>query len=66
MKNAVLHWTFLKGYSGFALPVWVRKLIAGSEVHRAWFLGFTGHFSENDIRYGLANPRRQEPLHNDL
>ena len=60
MRNAVLHWIYLKGYSGFKFPASFRRMIAGSEIHRAWFLGFTGHFAENGVRYGLANQRPQE------
>jgi len=62
----IYHRIYLAGYSGWHIPRFARRMIAGSEFHRAWFLGFTGHFIEDDIRYGLANPRTQEPIQNDI
>jgi len=56
MRRAVLHRIYLAGYSGQIIPRWLRKALAKSQLHRAWFLGFKGCFEENGIRYGLANP----------
>ena len=33
---------FHLGYQGFIAPRWARKLFAKSQIHRAWFSGFTG------------------------
>lgn len=56
VTNAVLHHVYLWGYSGRALPRWARQAIAGTELHRAWFLGFNGFFEQDGTRYGLARP----------
>jgi len=64
--NRIYHRIYLAGYSGWHMPRRMRRMIARTEFHRAWFAGFTGHFIENDIQYGLANPRSQEPMHNDI
>ena len=63
--NAIYYRIYLAGYGGWYMPRSVRRIIGGTEFHRAWFLGFTGHFTENGVRYGLANPRGQE-LTSDL
>lgn len=60
--NAIYHRIYLAGYGGWKMPRMMRRAIGGTHVHRAWFLGFTGHFTEYGVRYGLANPRGQEPL----
>lgn len=56
MKWAFLHRVYLAGYTGQIMPRWMRKAFPGSDLHRAWFLGFKGCFEENGIRYGPANP----------
>ncbi|PKQ10893.1 MAG: hypothetical protein CVT70_17165 [Alphaproteobacteria bacterium HGW-Alphaproteobacteria-1] len=56
MKAAALHHVFLAGYSGRGIPRWLRKLLAGSELHRAWLLGSKGFFEEQGRRFGPANP----------
>lgn len=56
IRDHILQHAYMSGYAGRLLPRPVRRLIAGSAIHRAWFLGHTGHFSESDTRYGLANP----------
>lgn len=56
MKQAILHRVYLAGYSGQIMPRWLRRAMAGSEIHRAWFLGFNGFFIEAGVSYGLANP----------
>ena len=47
---------YLVGYRGWYMPRALRRIIAGSELHRAWLLGFLGYFEEDGVRYGLANP----------
>lgn len=47
---------YLYGYQGKALSRLLRKLIAGSEVHRAWLLGYLGFFEQDGVRFGPANP----------
>ena len=56
MKRAFLLRVYIAGHRRQVMPRWLRKLLAGSELHRAWFLGFTGYFEENGTAYGLANP----------
>lgn len=56
MKRAFLLRVYIAGHRRHIMPRWLRKLLAGSELHRAWFLGFTGYFEENGTAYGLANP----------
>lgn len=56
MSDAILHRVYLWGYSGHAVPRWVRRTVAKSGLHRAWFLGFHGFFEQDGIQYGLARP----------
>ncbi len=51
---------FIAGYSGWQMPRFLRRMIARSELHRAWFLGATGFFEQDGTRFGLANPYRDE------
>ena len=54
--NALYHRIYLCGNDGKIMPRWLRKILAGSEFHRAWMLGFKGFFVESGVRYGPANP----------
>ncbi|HQU67310.1 MAG: hypothetical protein KDA53_17875 [Hyphomonas sp.] len=56
MKITLLHRIYLAGYSGWVMPRWLRAVLAGSEVHRAWLLGSKGIFVEQRVRHGPANP----------
>ncbi len=56
IRNRLLHRVYLWGYAGHALPRWTRQAIAGSELHRAWFLGFNGFFDQDGVSYGLDHP----------
>ena len=56
IQNFVLHKIYLLGLQKWFLLRSIRKLIAKSEMHRAWFLGFHGCFEQNGINYGLSNP----------
>lgn len=47
---------YLAGYRGWKAPRILRRVIARSELHRAWLLGSMGFFVENDISFGPANP----------
>lgn len=62
--NDFLLQIFLQGHSGKVMPRRLRRLIAGSEIHRAWVLGYKGFFEEDGVRYGPANPygSRFDPL----
>lgn len=55
MTNHFLQRIYLWGYGGGQMPRWLRHLIAGSEIHRAWVLERDGFFVENGIQYGPAN-----------
>ena len=46
---------YLAGYSGTCPPLWLRRMLAGSEWHRAWLLGQMGFFVEGVVGYGPAN-----------
>ncbi|ATG38002.1 MAG: hypothetical protein HEP70_19955 [Rhodobiaceae bacterium] len=56
MMEAIYFRAYLSGYSGRVLPRRVRRLIAGSELHRAWLLGYMGFFEQDGIKFGPANP----------
>jgi len=47
---------YLLGYRQKVMPRFLRKLVAGSEIHRAWLCGYNGCFDEGGIIYGPANP----------
>ena len=47
---------YLAGHSGRVMPRWLRRLVARSELHRAWLCGFKGCFEQDGVRYGPANP----------
>ncbi len=40
--NGGLDFVFHLGYQGIVLPVWFRKVLARSKIHRAWHSGFYG------------------------
>lgn len=54
--NAIHMRLYLAGYGGWEMPRSIRRLIARTEFHRAWFLGFNGFFEQDGISYGLVNP----------
>jgi hypothetical protein len=54
-KSRFLHRVYLWGYGGGRMPRMLRRMIAGSLIHRAWLLGWDGFFVEGDIQYGPAN-----------
>ncbi|ASM75140.1 MULTISPECIES: hypothetical protein [Roseobacteraceae] len=56
MMNDFYLRAYLAGHSGQTMPRLVRRLIAGTELHRAWLLGAMGFFEQGGIRYGPANP----------
>ena len=56
LYNTVLHHIYLQGYSNRTFPRWLRKLIARTELHRAWLSGYDGCFEQDGVRYGPTNP----------
>jgi hypothetical protein len=50
MKAQILHNLYMKGYKGVLYPRWVRRLMARTELHRAWLSGYMGIFCEQDQR----------------
>ena len=58
MMNAICFRAYLTGYSGRIMPRQVRRMIGGSELHRAWLLGHMGIFEQDGVRHGPANPYR--------
>lgn len=57
--NRIYHRVYLAALNGWIMPSRLRKLVARSELHRAWLLGHMGFFHEAGIAYGPANPYRQ-------
>lgn len=57
MKDIYLR-IYLAGYKGKKMPRTLRKIIAGSELHRAWLMGYLGFFEEDGVKYGPANPKQ--------
>lgn len=39
---------YLQGYQGRLFPRWIRRVFAGTEIHRAWLSGFLGLFREGE------------------
>lgn len=58
MKGTFLLRVYLIGHSGRILPRRLRKLIARSEIHRAWLLGYMGFFEQGGVSFGPAHPYR--------
>lgn len=56
MREQLLHRFYLWGYQGHTAPRWARRVMAKTDVHRAWFLGFHGFFEQDGTSYGLARP----------
>ena len=56
MMKAIYFRAYLSGHSGRLLPRQVRRLIAGTELHRAWLLGYLVFFEQDGIKFGPANP----------
>ncbi|WP_458792658.1 hypothetical protein [Yoonia sp. MH D7] len=54
--NFIYHRVYLAGPHGWIMPKKFKRVIAGSEFHRAWFLGRAGFFEQDGIKYGLASP----------
>ncbi len=38
---------YLAGYKGVCLPRWLRRIMAGNRMHRAWLEGYMGSFEED-------------------
>ena len=56
MNSILIKHSYLAGYSGIMVPRMLRRVLAKSELHRAWLSGHLGVFWEHGIRYGPANP----------
>lgn len=56
MIAALEHRLYLAGYRGWTMPRALRRLIARTGPHRAWFSGWRGCFEEDGILYGPSNP----------
>jgi len=41
-----LHWSYIWGYSRWLAPRWLRKLLAGSELHRSWLSEYLGVYEK--------------------
>lgn len=47
---------YFHGYAQRHTPRALRKLLARSQLHRAWLSGRNGYFIEADVLYGLCHP----------
>ncbi|MCY4316722.1 MAG: hypothetical protein OXC66_11505 [Roseovarius sp.] len=47
MADKILLRVYLWGYSGQTLPRWMRRFLARTSLHQAWFLGFAGFFKQD-------------------
>lgn len=64
VRKRIREWTryhiylrvYLIGHDGKVMPRLLRKLLARSEIHNAWLLGYMGFFEQDGIRFGPANP----------
>ena len=52
---SLLQSAYLSGYGGRHWPRWVRRMIAGTPLHRASLLGWLGYFVEAGVAYGPAH-----------
>jgi hypothetical protein len=55
-KTEVLMLSYGRGHGGYKMPRFTRRLIARSELHRAWLLGSLGYFQQDGVSYGPCNP----------
>lgn len=55
-KTEVFMVTYLRGHGGSEMSRFMRRLIARSELHRAWLVGSLGYFEEGGVTYGPCNP----------
>lgn len=56
MADAMAHLCYLHGYKQRLAPKFARRMLAQTELHRAWLSGKNGYFHEDDVRYGLCHP----------
>ncbi|MHC0055814.1 hypothetical protein [Actibacterium sp. D379-3] len=56
MMQSIYLRAYLAGYTGRHIPRSIRRMFAGSTLHRAWLLGRMGFFEQDGVRYGPANP----------
>lgn len=56
MMKFTLYRAYLAGHSGRVMPRQVRRILAGTELHRAWLLGSMGFFEQdgNPLRPGQS------------
>ncbi|WGS45766.1 hypothetical protein LFL97_23960 [Burkholderia sp. JSH-S8] len=46
---------YLAGYKGVCLPRWLRRIMAGNRMHRAWLEGYMGSFEEDGRTHGVLD-----------
>lgn len=56
MMQSIYLRAYLAGYTGRHIPRAIRRVFAGSALHRAWLLGSMGFFEQDGVRYGPARP----------
>lgn len=57
--TSIYHRSYLRGYARQPAPRWLRRLMGGSEIHRAWLSGWLGYFEQDGVSYGPAHPYPQ-------
>ena len=51
----IAHRVYMQGYYGHVYPRLVRRLFAGSVLHRAWLAGHMGVFKQEGRHHGVAD-----------
>lgn len=60
LKFRLLQQAYFTGYAKKQIPRCIRRLLARTEIHRAWLDGYNGCFTQDGIKYGPANPYSAE------
>ena len=50
LLTPVYHQIYLAGYEGHCPARWLRRLVAGTEMHRAWLSGYMGIYTDSRRR----------------
>ena len=51
----IAHRVYMQGYYGYVYPRLVRRLFAGTVLHRAWLAGHMGVFEQDGRHHGVAD-----------
>lgn len=56
LRSKILLDSYLRGLDRRAFPRPLRRLVAGSELHKAWLAGWLGFIEINGYKYGPCDP----------